>query len=165
MRAKSLQCSTLVDPMDCSLLGFSVHGIIQAFCFLWPYQRFPPDFGEFSPRAALITTLLPTAGVSFAGLPWLPSASLSSLGVCPMDSSSFGIQELVSSAQQGPLGWFSVCSWCLLGTFHAISWSHCFPSLRDHSLSFTWCQVSWKSLFNVPSLTLLFQQLSKLGFY
>ena len=29
--AKSLQsCSTLCDPMDCSLPGFSVHGILQA---------------------------------------------------------------------------------------------------------------------------------------
>ena len=29
--AKSLQsCPTLCDPMDCSLPGFSVHGILQA---------------------------------------------------------------------------------------------------------------------------------------
>ena len=29
--AKSLQsCPTLCDPMDCSLSGFSVHGILQA---------------------------------------------------------------------------------------------------------------------------------------
>jgi len=31
MHAKSLQlCPTLFDPMDCSLPGFSVHGILQA---------------------------------------------------------------------------------------------------------------------------------------
>ena len=31
MHAKSLQsCPTLCDPMDCSLPGYSVHGILQA---------------------------------------------------------------------------------------------------------------------------------------
>ena len=31
VRAKSLQlCPTVCDPMDCSLPGFSVHGLLQA---------------------------------------------------------------------------------------------------------------------------------------
>ena len=34
--AKSLQsCLTLCDPMDCSLPGFSVHGILQARTLEW----------------------------------------------------------------------------------------------------------------------------------
>ena len=34
--AKSLQsCPTLRDPMDCSLLGFSVHGILQVRTLEW----------------------------------------------------------------------------------------------------------------------------------
>ena len=34
--AKSLQsCPTLSDPMDCSLPGFSVHGILQARVLEW----------------------------------------------------------------------------------------------------------------------------------
>jgi len=34
--AKSLQsCPTLCDPMDCSLPGFSVHGILQARTLVW----------------------------------------------------------------------------------------------------------------------------------
>ena len=35
-RAKSLQlCQTLCDPVDCSPLGFSVHGILQARILEW----------------------------------------------------------------------------------------------------------------------------------
>ena len=30
--------------------------------------RFPPDFGDFAPRVALISTLLPSGGASSAGL-------------------------------------------------------------------------------------------------
>ena len=41
--AKSLQsCSTLCDPMDCSLPGSSVHGILQARILEWvaaPFSR------------------------------------------------------------------------------------------------------------------------------
>ena len=34
--AKSLEsCPTLCDPMDCSLPGFSVHGILQARTLEW----------------------------------------------------------------------------------------------------------------------------------
>ena len=34
--AKSLQsCLTLCDPMDCSLPGFSIHGILQARTLEW----------------------------------------------------------------------------------------------------------------------------------
>ena len=36
MRAKSFQsCGTLCDPMDCSLPGCSVHGIVQASILEW----------------------------------------------------------------------------------------------------------------------------------
>ena len=40
MRAKSLQlCLTLCDPMDCSPLGSSVHGILQARIPEWAAMR------------------------------------------------------------------------------------------------------------------------------
>ena len=45
MRVKSLQsCLTLCDPMDCSLPGSSVHGILQAGILEWvamPSSRGP----------------------------------------------------------------------------------------------------------------------------
>ena len=53
--AKSLQsCLTLCDPMDCSLPGFSVHGIFQARVLEWVaiaffyirYIYIPFDFQE-----------------------------------------------------------------------------------------------------------------------
>ena len=33
-------CPTLSDPMDCSLLGFSVHGILQASVLEWGATAF-----------------------------------------------------------------------------------------------------------------------------
>ena len=49
VRAKSLQsCLTLCDPMDCSLLGSSVHGILQARILEWvgmPTSRDLPNQG------------------------------------------------------------------------------------------------------------------------
>ena len=42
--AKSLQsCPTLCDPMDCSLPGFSVHGILQARTLEWVAISFSKD--------------------------------------------------------------------------------------------------------------------------
>ena len=41
-------CLTLCDPMDCSLPGFSVHGILQARILEWvamPPLRDLPDLG------------------------------------------------------------------------------------------------------------------------
>ena len=36
LHGKSLQlCTTLCDPMECGLLGFSVHGILQARILEW----------------------------------------------------------------------------------------------------------------------------------
>ena len=49
MHALSLQlCPTLCDPMDCSPLGSSVHGIPQARILEWvavSYSRDLPDIG------------------------------------------------------------------------------------------------------------------------
>ena len=46
MHAKSLQsCSALCDPMNCSLLGSSVHGILQARIVEWVTM---PSFRESS---------------------------------------------------------------------------------------------------------------------
>ena len=49
MKVKATQsCLTLCDPMDCSLSGFSVHGIFQARILEWvaiPFSR-----GSSQPR-------------------------------------------------------------------------------------------------------------------
>ena len=43
--AKSLQsCPTLCDPMDCSLPGFSIHGILQARTLEWVAISFPREY-------------------------------------------------------------------------------------------------------------------------
>ena len=36
-------CPTLCNPMDCSLPGSSVHGILQARIFQWVYMPSPED--------------------------------------------------------------------------------------------------------------------------
>ena len=44
MKVKSLSCPTLRDPMDCSLPGSSVHGILQAKVLEWgaiAFSSFP----------------------------------------------------------------------------------------------------------------------------
>ena len=47
--SKSLQsCLTLYDPMDCSPLGSSVHGILQARILKW--AAMPSSRGSFQPR-------------------------------------------------------------------------------------------------------------------
>ena len=50
VHAKSLQlCLTLCRPMDCSLQGSSVHGVLQARILEWvalPYSRDLPDPGS-----------------------------------------------------------------------------------------------------------------------
>ena len=49
MRAKSLQlCASVCNPMDCSLPGSSVHGILQARILEW--VAVPSSKGSFRPR-------------------------------------------------------------------------------------------------------------------
>ena len=59
MKAKSepavaQSCSTLSDPMDCSLLGSSIHGIYQARVLEWVAIAFSSDF----PRRGIKTLFL-----------------------------------------------------------------------------------------------------------
>ena len=68
MRAKSLQlCSTLCEPMDCSLPDSSVHGILQAGILEWvamASSKGSPD-SEIEPRSlmslALAGSFVPTS--------------------------------------------------------------------------------------------------------
>ena len=39
-------CLTLCDPMDCSLPGSSVHGILQARILEWVASTSPGDFSD-----------------------------------------------------------------------------------------------------------------------
>ena len=49
--AKLLQsCLTLCDPMDCSLPGFSVHGILQARTLEWVAISFSRKNEEMEPK-------------------------------------------------------------------------------------------------------------------
>ena len=58
MHAKSLQsCLTLCDPMDCSLPGSSVHGILQARILEWVAMSF--SRGSLQPRNRAQVSLLP----------------------------------------------------------------------------------------------------------
>ena len=53
VHAKSLQsCPTLYDPMDCSPLGFSVHGILQARILAW--VAMPSSRGSSQPRDRIL---------------------------------------------------------------------------------------------------------------
>ena len=48
MKVKVKSCPTLSDPMDCSLLGSTVHGNLQAIILEWvaiPFSRDFPDPG------------------------------------------------------------------------------------------------------------------------
>ena len=56
VRAKSLQSFlTLCDPMDCSLPGFSVHGILQARILEWIFMLFSRAFYQ---QRSLFSVLL-----------------------------------------------------------------------------------------------------------
>ena len=79
-------CATLCDPMDCSLPGSSVHGILQAGILEWlamPSSRGPPDPGT-EPRSLLSPAL--AGGFSTTSATWEPLCS----HFChPSSSSSF----------------------------------------------------------------------------
>ena len=49
-------CLTLCDPMDCSLPGFSVHGIFQAIVLEWGAISF--SRGSSQPRAQTQVSLI-----------------------------------------------------------------------------------------------------------
>ena len=59
-------CPTLCDPMDCSLPGFSLHGILQARVLEWVAISF--SRGSSRPRDFLLQGIFPTQG-SNPGLP------------------------------------------------------------------------------------------------
>ena len=60
--AKSLQsCPTLCDPMDCSLPGFSIHGILQARTLEWvaiSFSNFEDMKGANCPQAIPLSSTL-----------------------------------------------------------------------------------------------------------
>ena len=59
MRAKSLQlCPTLCDPMDCSLPGSSVHGILQARVLEWVAISFFIESHQIVTKVSSLSHLL-----------------------------------------------------------------------------------------------------------
>ena len=70
IRATSLQlCLTLFNPVDCSLPGSSVHGILQARMLEWVAVSFPRGFSQYKDWNCLSEDLLHwQAGSS----PWTP---------------------------------------------------------------------------------------------
>ena len=63
LRAQSQSCPTLCNPMDCSLPGPSVHGILQARILEW--VAMPSSRGSSQPRDGLLLILLSSCA-SFA---------------------------------------------------------------------------------------------------
>ena len=64
VRAKSLQsCPTLCDPMDCRLLGSSVHGILQAKILEW--VAMPSSRGSSHPGIKLESLMSPALADEF----------------------------------------------------------------------------------------------------
>ena len=49
-------CSTLCDPMDCSLPGFSVHEILQSRILEWEAIPFSSDFPDPGMEPAYLTS-------------------------------------------------------------------------------------------------------------
>ena len=57
VHAKSLQsCSTLCDPMDCSLEASSIHGILQARILEWVAMPFPRDLLNLGIKSASLAS-------------------------------------------------------------------------------------------------------------
>ena len=68
-------CQALCDPMDCSLPGFSVHGIPQAKLLEW--LPFPPPGDLPDPGTELMCLASPAlAGGFFTTAPPVPSIPL-----------------------------------------------------------------------------------------
>ena len=64
MHTKSLQwCLTLCNPMDCSLSGSSVHGILQASILEW--VAMPSSRGSFRPRDQILISMSPALAGGF----------------------------------------------------------------------------------------------------
>ena len=74
MHAKSLQsCLTLCYPMDCSLLGSSVHGILQARILEW--IAMPSSRGSSQPRDRPSLNLVSYVSLALAGRFFTTSAT------------------------------------------------------------------------------------------
>ena len=86
MHAKSLQpCLTLCNPMDCSLSGFSVHGILQARILEWVAMPSPP--GDIpNPEIELASLLSPALASRFftTSATWEAQSLLSSTSFTPI---------------------------------------------------------------------------------
>ena len=64
-------CLTLSDPIDCSLPGSSVHGILQARVLEWGAIAFSEDWG--SERLSVFTPSLEEIGVEVEECPFSPT--------------------------------------------------------------------------------------------
>ena len=119
--AKSLQsCPTLCDPMDCSLPGFSVHGILQARILQWvaiPFSRgssWPRDWIWISCTAGRFFTIWATREALNATNPCLSFHVLASGILVPQQgiASKFRALEAWSlnhwTTREIPL-WFYFC--------------------------------------------------------
>ena len=81
MRAKSLQlCPTLCDPVDCSLLGSSVHGVLQARILEWVAMSPPGDLPD--PGIELISPALQANSLPLIHQQNLTAAAAKSLQSC-----------------------------------------------------------------------------------
>ena len=65
-REVAQSCPTLSDPMDCSLPGFSVHGIFQARVLEWGAIAFSADEGG---RLQIYTRIFDCEGCQYPDIP------------------------------------------------------------------------------------------------
>ena len=78
-------CLTLFDPMECSLPGFSIHGILQARILEWvaiPFPRDPPDPGIEPRSPALQAVSLPSETPGKLFVRYMQKYILKRAGIC-----------------------------------------------------------------------------------
>ena len=100
IRAKSLQsCPTLCNPMDCSVPGLSVHGILQARILKWvakPFSRGssqPRDETLFSSLSSLLHWQVDSLPLAPPGKPPLIRTGMLLFRASPWPAETLGHQQ------------------------------------------------------------------------
>ena len=127
--AKSLQlCLTLCNPMDCSLPGFSIHGILQARTLEWVAISFSNAW-KWKVKVKSLSRVWLLATLWTAAYQAPPS----------MGFSRQKSRKMVTSCPQSHVFWQTASSHsCLhssihVGTFGSLSSSKCLKLLLSHS--------------------------------
>ena len=150
MLAKSLQLSlTQCDPMDCSLLGFSVYGILQARILDWVANSSSRDLPKPGIKPASLCLLHWQAGSLPLAPPGKPRQEYWSGLLCPpqgdLPDSDIEPVSLMSTC----IGMWILYLWCHLGS----PILQCLHSIVTKLLSLTQIPVLVSSLAFLPLST------------